>query len=89
MFIDTEQAMYSYYILDGTKKRVTFDGEDEGAKNETILPTDTEEIVENGDDSTAIDNEDQEDIEEEEADDTVRIIYCLKDQISLYVLDKR
>jgi len=74
MLIDKEQVMYSYYILDGTKKRVTFDGEDEGANNETILPTDTEEIVENGDASTAIDNEDQEDIEEEEADDTVSII---------------
>jgi len=74
MLIDKEQVMYSYYIVDGTKKRVTFDGEDEGAKNETTLPTDTEEIVENGDDSTAIDNEDQEDIEEEEADDTVSII---------------
>jgi len=81
MFIDKEQVMYSYYILDGTKKRVTFDGEDEGAKNEPIPATDTEEIVENGDNSTAIDNEDQEDVEEEEADDTVSIIYCFKDQI--------
>ena len=68
--------MYSYYILDGTKKRVTFDGEDEVGKNETIPTTETEEMVENGDDSTAIDNEDQQD-DAEEVDETVSIIYSV------------
>lgn len=55
--------------MDGTKKRVTFDDEDEAGKNETIPTTETNEIVENGDDSTANGNED-----EEEADETVSII---------------
>ena len=47
----------SYYIIDGTKKRVTFDDDDDVENNETIPPIETDEIEENEDDFTTIDNE--------------------------------
>ncbi len=50
---------FSYYVLDGSKKRVTFDYDDEGVKDETLPPIETEETEEN------------EDQEEEEVEETV------------------
>jgi len=57
-------VLYSYYIMDGSKRRVTFDDADdkEAAENETIPAIETEEIVEN------------EEEEEDEVEETVNII---------------
>ncbi|UJR15870.1 hypothetical protein I4U23_002796 [Adineta vaga] len=58
-----EELDDSYYILDESKKRVTFDDEDEGGKNGT------EEGVENQDDSATMNNEDQENDDGEDRED--------------------
>jgi hypothetical protein len=50
--------------MDGTKKRVTFDDDDEIAQNETAPPVEPEEIAE---------NEDEEE-DEEEVEETVSVI---------------
>ena len=55
--------------MDGSKKHVTFDGnDDEAAKNDTMPMIETEETAENGDDSTMVDDE-----EEDEEEETVCI----------------
>ncbi len=51
---------FSYYVLDGSKKRVTFDDGDEGVNDEILPPIETEETEE---------NEDQ----EEEVEETVSV----------------
>ncbi|CAF4062315.1 unnamed protein product [Adineta steineri] len=71
--LSVEELDESYYILDGTKRRVTFDDENEADKNGT-LPTE-ETTTDNGDDSTPVDNEEQGDNddneeEEEETEET-------------------
>ncbi|CAF0961575.1 unnamed protein product, partial [Rotaria sordida] len=58
--IYVEELDESYYIMDGSKKRVTFDDDDDNNnKNEIISTNETEE---NEDDSTTIDNEEDEQI---------------------------
>ncbi|CAF2371238.1 unnamed protein product [Rotaria sp. Silwood2] len=59
--IYVEELDESYYIMDGSKKRVTFEDDDNNNnqvdKNETVSTNETEE---NEDNSTKIDNEDEE-----------------------------
>ncbi|CAF1132365.1 unnamed protein product [Adineta ricciae] len=69
-----EELDESYYIMDGTKKRVTFDDEDEGGKNGIEATNETEEIAENEEDnSVEVDNEDQKNDEEENGDGSAEI----------------
>jgi hypothetical protein len=46
-FKENPNLLFSYYIMDGSKRRVTFDEED---NNEALPPIETEETVENDDD---------------------------------------
>ncbi|CAF4212372.1 unnamed protein product, partial [Rotaria magnacalcarata] len=59
-----------YYIMDGSKKRVTFD-DDETMNNEPVPPIESDEIVPNENDSMTMDNGKGEEEEEEEVDQTV------------------
>ena len=66
----TKLRFCSYYVLDSSKRRVTFDEGDE--QNETPLPgIDDDETPENGDDSAPVD--DDEDEEEETVSVTARV----------------
>ncbi|CAF4810383.1 unnamed protein product, partial [Rotaria socialis] len=63
--IFVEELDESYYIMDGSKKRVTFD-DDEAMNNEPVPPIESDEVVPHENDSMAMDNGEGEGEEEEE-----------------------
>ncbi|CAF3409900.1 unnamed protein product [Rotaria socialis] len=67
--IFVEELDESYYIMDGSKKRVTFD-DDEAMNNEPVPPIESDEVVPHENDSMAMDNGEGEEEEEEEIDQT-------------------